>query len=850
MDTRRDFLKKAMMLSGAAGVSGMLPDSIRRAASINPVPGSTYLDAEHVVILMQENRSFDHCFGTLNGVRGFNDPRAISLPDSNKVWLQTNDKAETYVPFRLDIRHSKATWLGDSPHSRPSQVDAWNEGRYDKWLPAKKVNRPEAAGIPLTLGYYTREDIAFQYALADAFTICDQNFSSGMTCTNPNRLFFWTGTVREAPTAHGKAHMRNLTGESRWASLRFDTFPERLQDHGISWKFYQNDIFCGGGFQADERSWLSNFGCNPLEWFRNFNVRFSPRHIQGLKRQVDTLPGEIQELKVRLKAARAEKKGTGKIATAIAKKTAVLASAREELVRFSASNFDQLSDKEKQLYQRAFTTNIGDPDYHKLSTLSYDDEDEKRELVIPKGDILHQFRSDVENGLLPTVSWLAAPEYFSDHPCVPWYGSYYLSEILDILTRNPEVWKKTIFLVTFDENDGYFDHVPPFVAPDPLRPETGKCAPGLSTGVEYIQRTDELEQGISAKEARSGPVGLGYRVPLLIASPWSRGGKVCSEVFDHTSTLQFLEHFCHQKFGKDVRERNISEWRRTITGDLSSAFTPYTGAEKPSLPFLNKKAFIEDIYNAKFKPAPVEIRPLSRAAIDEINLDPSSSVHMPHQESGQRPSCGLPYELYGVGTLTTDKKSFSVKMTAGDKLFGKKTAGVPFNIYVPVRYASHDGSLQHVGSRSYALRAGESLIDQWNIASFEHGIYHVRLYGPNGFFREFRGTEKDPAVSLQCLYETGGGLIPRATGHIKLVLTLEVPDNTATIQVTDNSYGNKPFRRVLGAGAGEHTVVLDLSKSDSWYDLSITVEGFPEYERRFAGRVETGKDGFTDPVLG
>jgi phospholipase C len=138
VDTRRDFLKKAILLSGA-GLSYMFPESIQRAMAINPEKGSSYLDAEHVVILMQENRSFDHCFGMLKGVRGFNDPRAISLPDKNLVWMQTNEAGETYIPFRFDIRNTRATWMGSTPHSRGSQVDAWNGGKYDNWLPAKRV---------------------------------------------------------------------------------------------------------------------------------------------------------------------------------------------------------------------------------------------------------------------------------------------------------------------------------------------------------------------------------------------------------------------------------------------------------------------------------------------------------------------------------------------------------------------------------------------------------------------------------------------------------------------------------------------------------------------------------------
>src|SRR3984885_444900 len=134
MRTRRDFLKLAAMASGVARVSELIPESIQRAYAIEPASGSSYLDAEHIVILMQENRSFDHAFGTLRGVRGFNDPRAMRLPNNNLVWMQTNAAGETFTPFRLDIKDTKITWMGSLPHGRQSQVDAWNNGRHDNWL--------------------------------------------------------------------------------------------------------------------------------------------------------------------------------------------------------------------------------------------------------------------------------------------------------------------------------------------------------------------------------------------------------------------------------------------------------------------------------------------------------------------------------------------------------------------------------------------------------------------------------------------------------------------------------------------------------------------------------------------
>ena len=129
MQSRREFLKTAALLSGAVGLGGTLTASIRRALAIEPEPGSSYIDAEHVVILMQENRSFDHCFGTLSGVRGFNDPRAIALPNKNPVWVQTNAAGESYAPFRLNIKESNLTWTGSLPHDWASQVDGaqWRE---------------------------------------------------------------------------------------------------------------------------------------------------------------------------------------------------------------------------------------------------------------------------------------------------------------------------------------------------------------------------------------------------------------------------------------------------------------------------------------------------------------------------------------------------------------------------------------------------------------------------------------------------------------------------------------------------------------------------------------------------
>ena len=138
MQTRREFLKNAAILSGIIGTWGIWKGRSPRRWPSNRIRGSSYLDAEHIVILMQENRSFDHCFGTLRGVRGYNDPRAITLPNDNPVWVQTNAAGESYAPFRLNLKDTKATWMGFLPHSWQSQVNAPNHGKYDQWLEAKR----------------------------------------------------------------------------------------------------------------------------------------------------------------------------------------------------------------------------------------------------------------------------------------------------------------------------------------------------------------------------------------------------------------------------------------------------------------------------------------------------------------------------------------------------------------------------------------------------------------------------------------------------------------------------------------------------------------------------------------
>ena len=844
-DSRREFIKKATLLTGAAGLFSVLPSSIQQAMAIEAAPGSSYLDAEHIVFLMQENRSFDHCFGALKGVRGFNDPRAIRLADQNPVWLQTNAKGHTYAPFRLNIKETKATWMSSLPHSWENQVDARNGGKHDKWLESKKSGNRAFEDMPLTMGYYDREDIPFYYALADAFTVCDQHFCSSLTGTSPNRLFFFSGTVRQQQNENSKAYVWN--DEIDHKDIYWTTFPERLEEMGISWKVYQNELSIPVGFNGEEENWLSNFTDNDLEFFKQYNVRLHSKHLEFMDKSAADLERDIKSMEAKRKLNTADKD----ITDSLKKKQLQLDAIRADQKIWNRERFDQLSEREKNIHKRAFTTNENDPYYHQVEEMSYDDDGVKRKMKVPKGDVLHQFRKDVETGELPTVSWLVPPSNFSDHPSSPWYGAWYISEVMDILTKNQEVWKKTIFIITYDENDGYFDHIPPFLPPHTAYPDTGKASAGIDTKVEHVSMRQEIERGM--KEKRESAIGLGYRVPLLVISPWSKGGWVNSQVFDHTSNLQFLEHFLQVKTGKKIVQLQISDWRRTVTGDLTSVFrVADKGADQYPAP-VEKDKFIQSIYNAKFKALPSGFRSLTKEEIETVKSNPFETALLPKQERGIRRSSAIPYQLYVSGKYDTAAGHIKLNFESRNDVFGEKTAGSPFNLYFPDKTLvknTKDGKagLDAMRSRYYAVKAGDLVKDEIPLNIFGDLKYHIQVYGPNGFMREFKGDADDPDIELVCEYQQDRLHRNKMSGNVELKLWNKAEGKQYEITLTDHVYGSKP--KNLGLGEKNITAVVDLKSSYGWYDFSVTIKGYPVYEQRFAGRVETGEHSFSDPFMG
>ncbi|KWB55198.1 phosphocholine-specific phospholipase C [Burkholderia ubonensis] len=694
--SRRRFLHTVAQSAGAAAALGAFPESIRRALAIPAARGTgTIRDVEHIVVFMQENRSFDHYFGHLRGVRGYNDRFPIPLPNGKPVWYQPSkaDPAKPVLPFRLDTKTTSAQCLGALDHSWAKTHAAIDGGRYDQW-PANKTD--------MTMGYHVREDIPFHYALADAFTVCDHYFCSLPGPTHPNRAYLMTGTIDPTGKFGGPLldNADYVDGDlpPAYQLLTWQTFPERLEARGISWQIYQQGLTWADPVNG-------NYGTNILQNFANF---------------IHAQPGS-------------------------------------------------------SLYQRAQTVRT-----------------------------LDDLKSDVINDRLPQVSWLLPPAVFSEHPkYTPAYGANYTSQILDALTANPDVWSKTVLFIMYDENDGFFDHIVP------PQPPTS-AAQGASTVTTDGELHTVVNPGRGGSYTADGlPYGLGPRVPMTVVSPWTKGGFVCSQVFDHTSVIRFIG----ERFGVD--EPNITPWRRTVCGDLRAAFDFRTqDATFPPLPDTSQYRSIAD-QQCTSQPAPTV--PAQPAPIDP-------------QEPGVRPARALPYELH-VNARVDGANLLRIEFA------NRGEQGAHFNVY-----ATNRGD----GPWRYTVGAHRTLHADFDLSA-PHGAYAFSVYGPNGFVRIFSGNASAAAAhrrnhaqpEVKAGYDVANGnlylkLHNHGTGHVTLTLT-------------DNAYG-APARQVTLHAGDERVEQWLLASSHQWYDVTVSDGANGTFSRRFAGHVENGRPSYSDPA--
>jgi len=234
--TRRRLVTRAAQLASLAAASTLMPPNVRKLLAQTPNRTGSLKDIKHVVLLMQENRAFDHYFGTLAGVRGFADPQALTLSSGMNVFHQPDaENPKGYLlPFHLDSLSTSAQKIPSTSHAWEVQHRAWNGGKMDQWLPAHRA--ADGAKGPYTMGYFKRQDIPFHYALAEAFTICDAYHCSVMGPTWPNRLYWMTGMID--PEGQGGGPI--IKNQVRPEGLAWKTYAERLEEAGVSWRVYQH----------------------------------------------------------------------------------------------------------------------------------------------------------------------------------------------------------------------------------------------------------------------------------------------------------------------------------------------------------------------------------------------------------------------------------------------------------------------------------------------------------------------------------------------------------------------------------------------------------------------------------
>lgn len=699
---RREFLSLTTKASIATAIWEPL---LMRASSTKAYNATRSIqDVKHIVILMQENRSFDHYFGTMRGIRGFGDRFPIPLKSGLRAFHQS-DGNRVIPPYRADGETTNAALVQGTPHGFTDTQAAWNQGKYGFW-PLYKT--------PYSMAYYTREEVPFQYAMAELFTICDAYHCSIATGTDPNRIMFWSGsnfdpekraagincTDEDSEPNNLRCWIKGTMPEPGYtyqgSAFKWPTIPDVLDKEGISWRIYQNP----------NDNWTGAMhGCLAFESFRE------------------------------------AKQGSS-------------------------------------IYENGM-----------------------------RHWSLENLKNDVLNDNLPQVSWVLPSEDNSEHPGAPsspYRGGDFTHRVLEAVTSNPEVWSKTVFFLTFDENDGLFDHIPAPAVPSYNLDNTLAGKATLDIKGMYFDNKRSKNNYLDKRDIISGdirPWGLGPRVPMYIISPWSKGGWVHSEVADHSSVGQFIE----KRFGITIPA--ISPWHRAVCSDLTSAFD-FVTPNNPKFPKLPKTSDYPAIEAAS--------KQLPKAVAPEI---PSPL----YQEKGARYSRAIPYRLH----------CYLRKLKAEDKIQlvfeNKGTIGAVYHVY----------DLYNLDSipKRYTVEAAKFINDEWGIS--DNGKYALEVFGPNGYFQKFLGNIRmnEPVVRIDYEHKKGG-----------LSLELKNSGNSALyIEIIPNAYDyakEKPFDILPGKSKKKH---WKLTHSGNWYDFSVkSGEGFL---CRFAGRVETGKHSISDPAM-
>jgi phospholipase C len=658
--SRRRVIQGAGIAAGALALGGET-GSVFAADNRSAGYQGDISDLRHVVILMQENRSFDHYFGALPGIRGFDDRQALTFQDGTSVFQQ-RDAGGTIVRPRVD----DGPWGNDH--------DAWGDVEHRNWNLWVQHNGASC------MNYHSAAYMGFYHSVASQYTLCEQNFCAEFGPTDPNRKYLWSGT------SNGET---GNTDESNY-SRPWTTVAEQLQDAGIDWRLFSDNS--GDGRQGYVSSWIGDYGDNELKYFQAFDP-------EGLSPDDPRL-----------------QPGTGLIWR-------------------------------------------GNCTYYAGTSAPDNDSDQNLDVV------LKDFHDACQPGAefpLPAVSWIVAPYGWTEHPSSDTlHGERYTARVLEILQSNQEIWDHTLFILNFDENDGKFDHVLP---PWP-------------------------EKGTQGEYDGDYPLGFGPRVPMVLVSPWTRGGHRATEVFDQTSTIKFLDTWA-ASLGKPFTCPNITAWRRSITGDLTSAID-----------------FAHPRPGAATFPDPAAEQPVS---ISAGHMKPRPLSFQPH------------------ATLTEHRHTGKVKatMTLHGGHHGK---AVGFQVF--------PDDVKEFSSTPFTVTTAKSRSYTWDTSETD-GKYAFSIYCNDGFVRSFAGQvvpegQRDvglPRVEADLVAGKDGG-----EGRVRLRLH---NDGTVPMRFTLTPHDFRGEKKVIHLGGRKSTVVSWPTKN-GYYDVVLTADTGNGWRQRYAGRVAT-----------
>lgn len=723
-------------------------------------------DVEHLVFFMQENRAYDHYYGKMHGVRGFNDRAHPPLPNGKPVWYQNTAAPPSQAEALCGCGSCDIEWAKGSEDlknlimSFPCNV--LMDGLKGA-LPPVTVTAGESCEQLLkdmmgtTIDHMKVADLILNTSSCAVDLHVNTSATPAPQPDTDNYILpFPLHFSNTSASCMGAPSMGYFPDIPIWNEGRMDSWNSaRSPGYGMSY-FSREDLpfyyALADEYTIGDQYYQSTFTAtnpNRLHFFTGSN---------GLSVDSEYCILDDSEPK------------TGINWTTLGDE--LEAAGISWQVYQEADNFDDNAFAWFDQYKNA---KPGSALYEKGL---------KRDL-----DLVKAFDEALSKQTLPQVSIIVGPAWRSEHATNhPADGEDLSAQLIKTLGKYPDMYSKTAFIINYDEGGQFFDH---HWTPTP----PANTKEGLSTVTVEGEITKVETQGIPA----GNPIGLGFRVPMMIVSPWTRGGYVYSGVADHTSMLKLVE----KRFG--IHMSTISPWRRAVTSDLTDAFD----FQNPDFSFPSNLPDTSGNVNA------------SRYECENL---PSPKVpeeqHMPSQYPGTRPSRPLPYVRSVVASVAPAGLSLKI-MNSG----AAGTQAAVFQVYNML--------IPEAAPKRYTVEAGKSLLDTWALIN---EAYSLAVYGTNGFVRHFVGDlAASKGLSVQMAYS------PTTQ---EVVLNMQA-DQSTVFQVSDMAYGTAQ-QQVTVKGQVSHKV--SVSSSGNWYDLSVAVAEV-NFSRRFMGRMETGAASVSDPAM-